>query len=168
MYHDEYDCSAGAGNAGRSPLVPSLSPRARRGQHARTRSRSQSTGMVKAGSLKDGWAGTCLLPEELKAQVKLRYDVDEYPFARLAKAALGSASKPSPQLARGLVQARKGSEETALTRRQTKAWKQSAEWVDFLVLYRRFVQEWVLPQFGCDLLSRRAIPHNAPDPYPKR
>ena len=110
--------------------------------------------MVKAGSLKGGWAGACLLPEELKAQVKLRYDVAEYPFARLAKAALGSASKPSPQLARGLVQARKGSEETALTRRQTKAWKQSAEWVEFLALYRRFVQEWVLPQFGCDLSAR--------------
>jgi hypothetical protein len=124
--------------------------------------------MVKAGSLKDGWAGTCLLPEELKAQVKLRYDVAEYPFARLAKAALGSVSKPSPQLARGLVQARKGSEETVLTRRQAKAWKQSAEWVDFLALYRRFVREWVQPQFGCDLLSCRAIPCSAPDPYPNR
>ena len=108
--------------------------------------------MVKAGSLKEGWAGTCLLPEELKAQLKLRYDVAEYPFARLARAALGGASKPSPQLARALVQARKGSQETALTRRQNKTWKQSAEWSEFLALYRRFVQEWVLPQFGCDLL----------------
>ena len=146
------------------PVVPcflSLPP-------TRTGALSRVARMVKAGSLKDGWAGTCLLPEELKAQVKLRYDVAEYPFARLAKAALGSVSKPSPQLARGLVQARKGSEETVLTRRQAKAWKQSAEWVDFLALYRRFVREWVQPQFGCDLLSCRAIPCSAPDPYPNR
>ena len=108
--------------------------------------------MVKAGSLKEGWRGPCLLPAELKAQAKLCYNVAEYPFAQLARAALGVVSKPSPQLARALVQARRRSAETELTRRMRLTWKQSAEWVDFLALYRRFVQEWVLPQFGCDLL----------------
>ena len=106
--------------------------------------------MVKAGSLRDDWSGPCLLPPELCKQAKLRYSMKSFDFARAARAALGSSSKPSPALARALVQARRGREE--LTRRKVKDWKQSAEWLEFLQLYERFLVEWVVPQFGCDVL----------------
>lgn len=61
--------------------------------------------MVKAGSLRDDWSGPCLLPPELCKQAKLRYSMKSFDFARAARAALGSSSKPSPALARALVQA---------------------------------------------------------------
>jgi hypothetical protein len=102
--------------------------------------------MVKAGSLRDDWSGPCLLPPELCKQAKLRYSMKSFDFARAARAALGSSSKPSPALARALVQARRGREE--LTRRKVKDWKQSAEWLEFLQLYERFLVEWVVPQFA--------------------
>ena len=86
--------------------------------------------MVKAGSLRDNWSGPCLLPPELCKQAKLRYSTKSFDFARAARAALGSSTKPSPALARALVQARRGCEE--LTRRKVKDWKQSAEWLEFL------------------------------------
>lgn len=114
--------------------------------------------MGKSASLRDDWAGACLLPEEMQAEKKMRYDVATFGFKSLAFAVLGDCAAPSPPLRRAMVQAKQRSEEIQPSSqkvqawRQTREWKHSAEWAAFHDLYQRFVEEWVMPQFGCDLL----------------
>ena len=116
--------------------------------------------MGKSGSLRDDWAGPCLLTEEMRTMVKLRYDVRSFDFAKAAHAALGNPLQPSPPLRRALVQARQLSANqcTESTWRQARTWKQSEEWTTFQRLYERFVEEWIMPQFGGSDLLVQAEP----------
>ena len=129
--------------------------------------------MVK-GSTVDGWAGPCLLPKELLAQRCLSYDAATFDLVGAASAVLGlegvrlgeahtlepaEPSETPPQLQQAQVQARMvrapDSKERGVARRR---FKNSAAWQNFLALYRKFVHEWVVPQFGGVELLYQASP----------
>ena len=136
--------------------------------------------MVK-GSRVEGWAGPCRLDEELLQQKVLTYEVTRFDFVSAGAAYLTAESsnllsghKPAmqqcdlgrlhtveckppdetaPPLQRAQVQASLSrAANSAEKSRARKAFKSSAEWTAFCALYRRFIKEWVLPQFGVDLL----------------
>lgn len=137
--------------------------------------------MVK-GSRVDGWAPPCELDEEMRTQKVLCYDVDAFDFTYAVAAYLTATSssllagsehlmptscrldqlhklecqlpqETAPQLQRAQVQARLSrAANNAEKAHARKAFKCSAEWTALCDLYRRFVRDWALPQFGFDLL----------------
>eukprot|EP00966_Prymnesium_polylepis_P189677 4394875-Prymnesium_polylepis.1 len=121
--------------------------------------------MVK-GSAVDGWALPCSLePCRLEQEVQ-RYNLEQYDWVAAAEDYLGvsglgkiheqAPSPPGetpPTLQRAQVQAQLARAPT----RQEKAdarrlFKFSAAWDSFLALYRRFIHEVIVPQWGVDLL----------------
>lgn len=131
--------------------------------HARRRPSAApaAAAMGKAGSLVDGWAGPCKLSEATRKRVLLRYDDTHFGLAAAARAAIGRPSDAalSPPLHRALVQAqprRDASGSTSETPIQppvsSREWRLGDGWRQLSRAYDALIQQWVLPQFGCDLL----------------
>lgn len=121
---------------------------------------------ARAGSEVEGWAGPCALSAELLAQQTLPYDQGLFDFVGAAERILGRTlgqlhelpaapwEETAPALRRGQIQARKGAPvrkaERKAARNHAKAFERTDEWQRFVDLYRRFVVEWVAPQFEPD------------------
>ena len=130
------------------------------------RPRSQPLMLAKFASLPfDEWQGPCLLEPQLLERRNLAYDAREYDFAGSIRAVLGCENlgdlhnePPAPPdvappaLRRAQIQSRRGAPVTKAERKhaRTHAWRhdRTPEWRAFMDLYRKFVHEWVLPQFG--------------------
>ena len=141
------------------------------------RPRSQPLMLAKFASLPfDEWQGPCLLDSKLLERQNLAYDAAEYDFAGAIRAVLGCENlgdlhnePPAPPdvappaLRRAQIQSRRGEPVTKAERKmaRTHAWRhdRTPEWRAFMDLYRKFVHEWVLPQFGDgSLLYQRKQP----------
>ena len=133
---------------------------------AALRPRSQPLVLAKFASLPfDEWQGPCLLDSHFLERRNLAYDAAEYDFAGSIRAVLGCENlgdlhnePPAPPdvappaLRRAQIQSRRGEPVTKAERKmaRTHAWRhdRTPEWRAFMELYRKFVHEWVLPQFG--------------------
>lgn len=117
----------------------------------------------------EGWAGPCQLSDETRRAVRLRYDDRRFGLSAAAFVALGKTNGGgplSPPLHRALVQAAKKSDGNVLSARE---WKQTDGWLALRAAFYSFIESWVLPQFGVDLLvqatsSRAQVPGPGPDP----
>lgn len=118
-------------------------------------------------------AGPCLLPDHLLVQKLLRYDqrrwdlVDaarkalacDLPLEALARVPIEHPAVGTPPVHRAMLEVRKGRRDglsvSSLKRvrhEERRGWQHSPARHEFDEAFDRFVTEWVLPQFGCDIL----------------
>lgn len=149
--------------------VPSSSMRWPQQHSARWPARAASFSLLAQtappiGSELEGWAGPCLLDRQYLNQHTLTYDLKQWDFVGAAEAILGSRlghlhrapieapEVTPPALRRAQIAARVGARVSKRERKgardYAKRYEQTDEYRAFLGLYRRFVCEWVLPQFG--------------------
>ena len=117
----------------------------------------------------------CRLNAALRAQQTLRYDQARWDLVAAARVALrcgdsaledlshlpeGHAARGTPPVHRALVEVRKGQAigtQPSIRALETqnmearRSWRHSSEFASFTKAFHEFVDEWVLPQFGCDL-----------------
>jgi hypothetical protein len=120
-------------------------------------------------------AAPCRLPAHLLGQAKLRYSLEKWDLIAAARIALRCGNRRLEELAdlpsehaalstppvhRAALEVRKGAPKTTARggslrnafADERRGWKRSAELDVFERAFQRFVDEWVVPQFGCDCL----------------